>query len=137
MNWYKFLTAREKLVPMRHEFRTNISHVCENYMQSQISYCPVCVDWFPINNLHTHMLKSCILAQGSQGELIVYPSSRRPCVRPWVRPSTISNMNISAASGPIATKFYLKPYWGRKKAALGFGPDQTRTLVSMATDSSL
>ena len=43
-------------------------------------------------------------------------------------------MNISAASKPIATKFYLKHHWG--KAALGFGPDRIRTLVSMATDSS-
>ena len=25
-NWYKFFTAREKLVPMRHTFHTNISH---------------------------------------------------------------------------------------------------------------
>ena len=50
--------------------------------------------------------------------------------------STISNMNISATSGPIATKFYLKHHWARGKAALGFGPDRIRTLVSMATESS-
>ena len=34
------------------------------------------------------------------------------------------------------TKFYLKHHWGGGKAALGFGADQIRTLVSMATDSS-
>ena len=45
-------------------------------------------------------------------------------------------MNISETSGPIATKFYLKHHWVRGKVALGFGPDQIGTLVSMATDSS-
>ena len=45
-------------------------------------------------------------------------------------------MNISATSGPMATKFYLKHHWVGGKAALGFGPDQIRTLVSMATESS-
>ena len=29
-NWYQFLTAREKLVPMRHVFHTNISHFVKN-----------------------------------------------------------------------------------------------------------
>ena len=33
-------------------------------------------------------------------------------------------------------KFYLKHHWGRDKAALGFGPDHMRTMVSMAKDSS-
>ena len=51
-------------------------------------------------------------------------------------PLTISNMNISKTSGPIATKFYLKHHWGGGKPALGFGPDRIRTLVTMATDSS-
>ena len=55
---------------------------------------------------------------------------------PSVCPLTISNMNISKTRGPIATKFYLKHYWGGGKPALGFGPDRIRTLVSMATDSS-
>ena len=53
-----------------------------------------------------------------------------------VRPSTLSNMNISETSRPITTKFYLKHHWGGGKAALGFHADQIRTLVSMATDSS-
>ena len=38
-------------------------------------------------------------AEGSQGELIVYQSSWRPCVGGWVggwvRPLTLSNINIS------------------------------------------
>ena len=65
-------------------------------------------------------------------ELIVYQSSRRP----FVRPSTLLNINISESSGPIATKFYLKHYLGGGKAALCFGPDRIGTLVCMATFSS-
>ena len=34
-----------------------------------------------------------------------------------VRPSTLSDMNISATSRPIAIKFYLKHHWGGGKAA--------------------
>ena len=45
-------------------------------------------------------------------------------------------MNITAASGPIATKFYLNHHWVAEKAASGFVPDRIRTLDSMATDSS-
>ena len=37
---------------------------------------------------------------------------------------------------PITTKFYLKQHLAEGKAASGFCPDQIRTLVSMATDSS-
>ena len=36
----------------------------------------------------------------------------------------------------MAIKFYMKHHWGGRKAALGFGADLIRTLVSMATDSS-
>ena len=57
-------------------------------------------------------------------------------VRPSVRASTLSNMNIFETSRSITTKFYLKHHWGGGKAALGFDADQIRTLVSMATDSS-
>ena len=60
------------------------------------------------------------------------PASVGPCVRA----STLANMNISETSRPITTKFYLKHHWGGGKAALGFGADQIRTLVSMAMDSS-
>ena len=65
----------------------------------------------------------------AQGELIVWDSSRRPSV-------TLSNMNISETSWPIIIKFHQEHYWGGGLTALGFGPDQIRTLVSMATDSS-
>ena len=57
-------------------------------------------------------------------------------VRPSVRPSTLSNMNISETGWSIAIKFYMKHHWDRGKAALGFGADQIKNLVSMATDSS-
>ena len=49
---------------------------------------------------------------------------------------TLSDMNISETSRPIIIKFQLKHHWGEGLAALGFGPDLIRTLVSMATDSS-
>ena len=45
-------------------------------------------------------------------------------------------MNISKTNRSIATKFYLKHHLGEGLAALGFGPDRIRTLVSMATESS-
>ena len=45
-------------------------------------------------------------------------------------------MNISETDWSIAIKFYMKHHWGRGKAALGFGADQIKNLVSMATDSS-
>ena len=64
------------------------------------------------------------------------PASMRPSVRLFVRLSTLSNMNISETSWPIVIKFHRKHHWGGGLAALGFGPDRFRTLVSMATDSS-
>ena len=60
----------------------------------------------------------------------------RAGVRASVCALTLSNINISATSGPIVTKFYLKYHWVGGKDALGFGPDRIRTLVSMATESS-
>ena len=56
------------------------------------------------------------------------------CVLVFV--STLLNMNMSETCGSIATKLYLKHHWDGGKVALGFGPDQIGTLVSMATDSS-
>ena len=72
------------------------------------------------------------LSRRLKGELIVYPYSgvRRRRRQPF------SNMNISKASRPIAIKFYLKHHWDGGKAAWGFGADQFRTLVSIATVSS-
>ena len=45
-------------------------------------------------------------------------------------------MNISETSQPIKIKFHLEHHWGGGLAALDFQPNQFRTLVSMATDSS-
>ena len=74
------------------------------------------------------------LSRRVKGELLVYPCSgvlrHRRCRSPF------SNINISDASRAIAIKFYLKHHLGRGKAEWGFGADQYRTLVSMATDSS-
>ena len=68
----------------------------------------------------------------AQGELKVWDSSRRPCVRA----STLSNINISETSWPIVIKFHQKHHLGGGLAALGFVSDRIRTLASMATDSS-
>ena len=62
----------------------------------------------------------------------IEPASVCACVRP----STLSNMNILETSGLIAIKFYLKHHWGGRNAALAYGPDRIRILVSMATDTS-
>ena len=53
-----------------------------------------------------------------------------------VRLLTLSNVNISETSRPIKIKFQVKQHLGGRKAALGFGINRIRTLVSMATDSS-
>ena len=71
------------------------------------------------------------------GELKVFRSNRRPSVHMPVCPSTLSNIYISKNSTQNANKFYLKHHLGEGKAASGVGPDQIRTLHSMATDSSL
>ena len=57
-------------------------------------------------------------------------------LHPSMCPFTLSDMNISKTSWPSIIKFHLKHHWGGVLAALGFGPDRIRTLVSMATDSS-
>ena len=56
--------------------------------------------------------------------------------RACLPPLTLSNMNIFETSRQIVMKFYLEHYWGLGLAALGFGPDRIRILVSMATDGS-
>ena len=45
---------------------------------------------------------------GSQGELIVYPSSRRPSVR---RRPPFSKIFSSETAWPIKAKFYVEPPW--------------------------
>ena len=57
----------------------------------------------------------------AKGDLIVWDSSRHPSVRLSVRPSTLSNMNISETSWPIIIKFHQKHHWGRGMTALDFG----------------
>ena len=60
---------------------------------------------------------------GSQGELIVYPSSRRPSVvRPSVRPP-FSKIFFSETAWPIKAKFYVEPPWegGTKVCINGLG----------------
>ena len=105
-------------------------HVCKNLVFSRHS------SYHMSMLLLSHCFFLAHLSRRLIGELIVYRSSRRPCVRPSVRAFTLSNMNISATSWPIEMKFYLKHHWGGGKASIGFDPDWIRTLVSMATDSS-
>ena len=57
-------------------------------------------------------------------------------VRPSVRPSTLSNVNISETSWPIRIKLHQEHYLGKGLTVIGFRLDRIRTLVSMATDSS-
>ena len=76
------------------------------------------------------------LSRRLKGELIVYQCSGVRHCRRRRRRQPFSNMNISEASRPIAIKFYLKHHWGGGKAAWGFGADQIRILVSIATVSS-
>ena len=48
---------------------------------------------------------------------------------------TLSDMSISETSWRIIIKFHLKHHWDGGLTALGFGPDQIRTLVSMLTEN--
>ena len=59
------------------------------------------------------------------------------CVSVCVCVSTLSNMNISETSWPIATKFYLKHHWLGGNAKLSFGLDRIGTLVSMAAKGKI
>ena len=65
---------------------------------------------------------------------LLYTQGRASVRRP--SSSTLSNINIFATSGPIIMKFYQKHHCDGGKAALGFGLDRMKTLVSMTTDSS-
>ena len=68
---------------------------------------------------------------GGGGGLIGWDSSwRLP-----VRPSTLSNMNISETSWSVELKFHLEHHLGKGNAAKCFCLDRIRTLVSMETDS--
>ena len=65
----------------------------------------------------------------AHGELIVYQSSRRPCIHLCVHTFKHEYLHTSK---PIATKFYQKHHWGGGKAASGFWSGLIGTLVSMA-----
>ena len=65
------------------------------------------------------------------GELIGWDSSRRPRVG-W----SVHTFRHEYLLDQLADHFHLKHHWVGGLAALSFGQDQIRTLVSMATDSS-
>ena len=56
--------------------------------------------------------------------------------RMGLKPATLSIMNIFETGRQITIIFYAESSRGRRKAVLGFGAAQTRTVVSMAIDSS-
>ena len=61
------------------------------------------------------------------------PASVCASIRLW---DHTSNINIFETSQGMVIKFHLERQWGGGLAALGFGPDRIRALISMATDSS-
>ena len=67
---------------------------------------------------------------GSQGELIVYPSSRRPSVHPHRRPP-FSKIFSSETAWTIKAKFYVEPPWeGGTKVYIN-GPGHMTKMVAM------
>ena len=65
---------------------------------------------------------------GSQGELIVYPSSRRPSS---VHRPQCSNIFSSETAGPIKAKFYVEPPWvGGTKVYIN-GPGHMTKMAAM------
>ena len=67
---------------------------------------------------------------GSQGELIVYPSSRRPSViRPSVRPP-FSKIFFSETAWPIKAKFYVEPPWEEGIKVCINGPDHMTKMAA-------
>ena len=70
---------------------------------------------------------------GSQGELIVYPSSRRPSssVRPSVVRPPFSKIFSSETPWPIKAKFYVEPPWeGGTKVCIN-GPSHMTKMAAM------
>ena len=67
------------------------------------------------NECQFHCIISSPEPLGSQGEFIVYPSSRRPSVGVRRRRcrSQWSKIFFSKTAGPIAAKFYVEPPWVR------------------------
>ena len=85
--------------------------------------------------LAVHLIYQVNRAEGSGGaySMGLEPASVRPSVSLCVSASTLSNISISETSWLVVVKFH---HWGGGLTALGFGLDQIRILVSMATDSS-
>ena len=48
----------------------------------------------------------------------------------------IFRLDLSGTNRPILIKFYQKHHLDEENPALGFGPNQIRALVSMASDNS-
>ena len=65
---------------------------------------------------------------GSQGELIVYPSSRRPSVR---RHPPFSKNFLSGTAWPIKVKFYVEPPWERGTKVCINGPGHMSKMAAM------
>ena len=80
-------------------------HMCENDVPIICS----CEDLILIFHMSENLVPIISSPEplGSQGELIVYPSSRRPSV---VRPS-FSKILSSETAWPIKAKFYVEPSW--------------------------
>ena len=87
------------------------------------------------NERKTFSLINTFLAHQSRRHQGSLYDGTRADVRPCIRPSILSNINISENSRPIVIKFHLEHYLGRGLTALGFVLDRIITLVSMATDS--
>ena len=68
-----------------------------------------------------------------KGELIVYQSSRHLSVCLYVNIFKLEYLRNQWAN---RNKILSEPSLGMGTAALGFGPDRIRTLVSVATNSS-
>ena len=100
-----------------------------NFVVSVSVFLPICF------HNESGMSYMCIFSSpepNTLGELIGWDLSWRLSVCPF----TLSDMNISETSWSIIIKFHRKHYWAGGLAALGFGPDQIRTMVYTATDSS-
>ena len=66
----------------------------------------------PMSHETAHLIFSSPEPLGSQGELIVYPWSRRPSVRPSsVVCPPFSKIFSSETAWPIKAKFYVEPPW--------------------------
>ena len=69
---------------------------------------------------------------GSQGELIVYPSSRCPVVRrPSICRQPLSKIFSSETTWPIKAKFYVEPPWEGETKVYINGPGHMTEMAAM------